>query len=478
MLPFCGQLVCHVVLVDVADVGDGLLIIQLLWSHLVIVFCTTVRNRTFHLERTLPKNLIDNRGSDAKFVILNYNSQDHLNHYLQTEHWQAMDEGRLVVYNFTEPTQFRMAHAKNMVHRLGIMEGADILVNLDADNFTEAGFAGYVQDKFREPNVFLCGRKIRGRQGISGRIVVSAKDFINTGGYDEKYETHSPDDMDFNCRLQRLGVTPVEIDPNYLHCVSHTDRLRFRDYPEAKWNPTTTPYDLEELYAGIRNATSTIANYGNFGCGVVFRNFSAHPMEVMPVPTRVFGIGLHKTATTSLHRAFKVLGMDSVHWETGDWARDVFDELRTVGRSITMEKHYAISDLPISMFYRELDRTYPGSKFILTLREEQKWLESVRRHWGYDTNRFRWEWDRYPVSNKIHKALYGRKDFDAETFLKRYRQHTMEVKEYFKRRRRDLLIMDMDNNAGWPQLCGFLKKSIPSVPYPVEYVTESVTATV
>ena len=42
-----------------------------------------------------------------------------------------------------------MAHAKNMAHRLGIIEGADILCNLDADNFTGPGFASYIAEQMQ-----------------------------------------------------------------------------------------------------------------------------------------------------------------------------------------------------------------------------------------------------------------------------------------------------------------------------------------
>lgn len=433
----------------------------------MVVFCTTCKGRTHHIERTLPANLADNKDSNAKFVLVNYNSPDHLNQYLQNNQREAIESGRLVVYNFPEPTLFRMAHAKNLAHRLGILEGGSILVNMDADNFTTSGFGKYLEEQFKDRGVFLWARKIQGRQGISGRIAVSASDFLKVGGYDEKFETHSPDDTDFNLRLCRLGISPREIDPKFLASINHTDTLRFRDYPHAHWNSTSWYSHMEELGAPVR-----VSNNGNLGCGVVFRNFSSMPMELLPLPTRIFGIGLHKTATSSLHKALTILNYDSGHWPSGDWARDVCIQMNESGRSVALESHYAISDFPIALFYQQLDQSYPGSKFILTVRSDEKWLESVRKHWTYEHNKFRWEWDIYPISNKIHKAIYGQKDFNAEVFLARYRRHTAEVKEYFRKRRNDLLVMNMEAGAGWPQLCGFLRCPIPPVPYPVEYVTE------
>jgi hypothetical protein len=119
-----------------------------------------------------------------------------------------------------------------------------------------------------------------------------------------------------------------------------------------------------------------------------------------------------------------------------------------------------------------LDAAYPGSKFILTTRDESKWLESVRAHWSYERNPHRWEWDTYPISNRLHQALYRRKSFDAAVFRERYWRHNWDVVEYFKDRPNDFLIMNVDAGDGWRELCGFLGKPVPGVPYPKEYQTQ------
>lgn len=140
--------------------------------------------------------------------------------------------------------------------------------------------------------------------------------------------------------------------------------------------------------------------------------------------------------------------------------------MNALGKSITLERYYALCDLPIPMLYRELDAAYPGSKFILTVRSESDWLKSVEWLWDPARNP-RYDWNVQPFTHPIHQALYGRTDFDATTFLERYRRHNAEVKEYFRDRPGDLLVMDMDHpGAGWPELCGFLNKPIPIVPYP------------
>ena len=424
-----------------------------------IVFCTTVKNRTAHLAQTLPRNLADNPRST--FVVLDYGGQDpELRTLLD-----SLKSDRLVVYTHRTDSAFQMAHAKNMAHRLGMLEKGDVLCNLDADNYAGKGFAEYIAAQFREPETFLWAKVIPGSglRGLSGRIVVSAHAFLNAGGYDEKYAMWGPDDKDFNIRLRRLGYVGREIDPGYLGVVNHNDRVRFKEYPQAR--------DQGEDTFEVTH-DKTVVNFGKFGCGTVYRNGDATPVVLGPLPCRIFGIGMQKTATNSLHKALRVLGYDSVHWPSGLWARDVWQEMTTTGKSLTLERHYAASDLPIPILFRELDKGYPGSKFIFTVRDEPAWLGSICRHWSYAYNPFRWQWDVYPVNNKIHNLVYGQKDFDPDVMLARYKRHNAEVREYFKDRPDDLLTMDMDHGAGWKELCGFLGKLIPTTPYPREYVTD------
>lgn len=435
-----------------------------------ITFCITCKGRAQHIKLTLPQNLRDNASyPNARFLLLNYSSPDDLMEYLAWNHREAIQDHILSVYTYQTDGPFRMAHAKNMAHRLAISEGADILVNLDADNFTGAGFARYIAEAFKEPNVFMAiGKIVPGitPRGLSGRIVVSKQAFIRAGGYDERFADWSPDDKDFNHRLQRMGYEWRKIEDRFLDCVRHNDKMRFREYPHAKHQGHSDAAILAEC-------TNRVVNYGDFGCGQVTRygGYSGRTEEgeryiIGRVPTRIFGIGMHKTGTTSLHHALKILGLDSAHWPSAGWAKKIWREMNTEGRSVTLERHHAVCDLPISNLYRKLDAAYPGSKFILTTRNEQAWLESVRRHWSPETNPYRHQWDTDPFTHIIHNAIYGRTSFHPATFLKAFRRHNARVLEFFKDRPEDLLILDVDQPQSWELLCNFLNEPMPVVAYP------------
>lgn len=441
-------------------------------SEPTIVFCTTCKGRAQHLSQTLPRNLADNAEyANARFVVLDYNSGDGLREHLLQQFKFEIESGRLVVYSFPEAKSFKMAHAKNMAARCGMIEFADILVTLDADNFTGPNFAQFIANHFREPGIFLAPNfqqihnlphgPLRPQRGYAGRLAIRAQDFIKAGGYDEAFDTWQGEDIDLLARLRRMGYTERYIDNCYLGAIPHGSDVRFKEYPEAQ------KHEKAGEFHRLSNRKDTVVNFGKIGMGVLYRGKDCVPVKLSAIPTRIFGIGMQRTATTSLDRAFQVLGLDSLHWGTGEAAR-IWHEMHSLGRSPTLERWYAVSDNPIPLLYQKLDVLYPGSKFILTVRDETKWLASVERLWNPDHNPARWVWDAYPISHRIHQALYGQRHFDADVFIKRYRAHNAEVLEYFKDRPDDLLVMNMEAGDGWPGLCHFLSTPIPPIPYPIE----------
>lgn len=437
-----------------------------------IVFCTTCKGRLSHLKETLPRNIQSNADyPNAKFVVLGYGDAE------LAQFMRDFKHDRLVFYHHETTERFHMAHAKNMAARCGIYEGADILVTVDADNFTGDGFAKLIHENLDklDRNGFLCPdfhnvHQLRGTpdfpgRGFAGRLAIRAQDFIKFGGYDEVFDTWRGEDIDLIARMQRGGYKQSAIDPRYLRTIPHSAEIRFKEYPHAQ-----ELYENKQQLSVIGARTETVVNFGKLGVGTVRRN-DEYSLTFNPIPTRVFGIGMHKTATSSLHEAFQLLGLDSFHWGEGE-SPVIWQEMTTAGRSNMLERWYSLCDLPIPLLYQQLDKAYPGSKFILTIRSEQAWLRSVEKLWDYKHNPTRWVWDKYPFTNRIHKVLYGREDFEPRVFLDRYKRHNEEVMAYFKDRPGDLLIMDVEAGARWGALPGFLGMPVPDVPYPIRNVSE------
>lgn len=428
-----------------------------------VAFATTCKGRLEHLSRTLPQNLASNADyRDCVFVVLDYGSTDALRRYVAQEHYHDLRSGRLVLYTFPTSGPFRMGHAKNLAHRCALREGAEILCSLDADNYTGPGFAAWLNEHFKWAGAdsFLWSRMVPGifARGISGRIGLMSPTYLKAGGYDERFNEWSPDDRDLIARLERTGYASHEVPAQFLLGIRHGDGLRFNEYPHAR------PKDPDSYSIPIDPDAPNVANCGYFGRGIVHRNLDEDPIDLGPLPNRIFGIGMHKTATTSLARALTMLGLDCAHWENAALARELWEQVSATGRSTRIDRHFAAADLPIPLLYRQLDTGYPHSKFILTVREEGEWLESVRKHYS-TANPYRDTWDTDAFTRKVHSELYGRADFDAETMLAKYREHNGQVREYFKHRPHDLLVMDKPD---WHALAAFLGRPLPSLLYPHE----------
>jgi len=438
-----------------------------------LAFTTTCKGRLSHLQETLSRNLVDASSyPNAVFVVLAYGDPE-VAEWAKSALSTYLNSGRLVVYSYDTSSPFEVAHAKNMAARCALLEGADILVTVDADNFTGSGFAEFVADYFiadnPHPGIFLCPNfdlihdlphgPGRPQRGYAGRLAVRAQTFIKAGGYDEFYDVWRGEDIDAIHRLKRMGYNERHIPNEFLNAIPHGAEVRFQEYPHAQ------KYETKQEYQAVRSRKETVVNNGRWGLGVVIRNSSGAPIELLPIPTRIFGIGLQRTGTTSLDSAFKILGFDSFHWGSGE-APIIWQEMNATGRSKTLEQWYAFSDNPIPLLYKKLDRAYPGSKFILTTLSEERWIESVERLWSFDHNPNRWMWEKYPFTHRIHTVLYGQKEFDRGVFLARYRRHNAEVREYFRNRSNDLLEINPEQGDGWPQLCSFLGTPVPDVPYP------------
>jgi hypothetical protein len=182
-------------------------------------------------------------------------------------------------------------------------------------------------------------------------------------------------------------------------------------------------------------------------------------MESTVTAPKVFCIGFQKTGTTSLESALKILG----YRVTSIFGRDLsIGTLRRdyipMGLQIA-QNHDAVQDMPWPLMYRELDEAFPGSRFILTWRESDRWIRSIVSHFGANPNvlqQLTYGDDApFPVGHEYHY----RHVYDA---------HNAAVRAYFRDRPQDLLEMNLSQGDGWEKLCAFLEAPVPAVPFPRE----------
>jgi len=191
-----------------------------------ISFCIVCMNRLDHLKATLLENIRNNVDYPAaEFILLDYNSVDGLEDYIQHHLMTEIEEGNLIYYKTDQPKFFLRSHSRNLAFKLA---SGELICNLDADNFTGKGFAAFINRNFNEQDgIFLTAPL---KENITGRIVVRKEDFMAIGGYDENMRDYGFEDYDLTSRLERAGLINIKIElEDFLRALPHSNGSRINN---------------------------------------------------------------------------------------------------------------------------------------------------------------------------------------------------------------------------------------------------------
>lgn len=191
---------------------------------------------------------------------------------------------------------------------------------------------------------------------------------------------------------------------------------------------------------------------------------------------KVFCIGRNKTGTTSVGRALRDMGyllapQKQTEAMYEDWAARDFRKLIRLCRN-----YNAFQDAPFSYPYTfvALDQSFPGSKFVLTVREsEDVWYDSlVRFHSKRFGNGQRPTAEQLKTANyyigqgvpwKMQRYVFGIREgqeYDETIYKNHYIAHNNSVIDYFRWRPDDLLVLDVSQQGALQQLASFLGQPI------------------
>lgn len=174
---------------------------------------------------------------------------------------------------------------------------------------------------------------------------------------------------------------------------------------------------------------------------------------------RIFGIGLSRTGTHSLCAALNTLKIGCIHWPLS---------------MAQIRGHVASCDITVSSRFEQLDKEFPGSKFIYTRRDLGPWLKSCENHyrWLVENNVYgKLTDEQRAFALNSEDVIYGCREkyaFNAERFEHAYKQWEMRVFYYFEKRPNDLLMIDITKGDGWDKLLPFLGDgvSLRDIPFP------------
>lgn len=229
--------------------------------------------------------------------------------------------------------------------------------------------------------------------------------------------------------------------------------------------------DFQDNFGYLR-AVDNISQYNVFE-KIIFgidrwRHYYLKPQSLFDQRPMIFGIGLSKTGTTSLTEAIRILGYSASHWEYPKTILKYKSGQLFVNCNRLLINCHGYTDTPIARTYKLLDSVFPNSKFILTIREEESWFNSYENFLGILAQKKSVS----EITDNLHYELYGSIHPNKSQNIKAFIEHRETVKEYFKDRQDDLLIMNIMAGDGWEKLCPFLGVPIPNQAFPRKNISK------
>jgi hypothetical protein len=182
---------------------------------------------------------------------------------------------------------------------------------------------------------------------------------------------------------------------------------------------------------------------------------------------KIFGIGFYKTGTTTLYDALRTLGYHTINGDKlGSYpgADDGATFIRQIDagdyRLPTFEMYDAFTDNPYFHIWRQIYGMFPEAKYILTLRDEDRWIASCVKFYRNRRIRPMRVWMFGPHANP------SRDEASRQAWLEAYRAHNAAVRAHFASHPQQYLEIDPTREPGWDRLCEFLGAPLPDAPWP------------
>lgn len=191
----------------------------------------------------------------------------------------------------------------------------------------------------------------------------------------------------------------------------------------------------------------------------------------IPAPgIKVIGTGFGRTGTSSLRDALVRLGFGPCDHMVENFAHQarfaLWDEAlqrKDAGEPIDwrplLSGFQAIVDWPGAYFWQELTAAHPAARVILTVRDPQRWYDSI------SATIFTLRDDQWPAGPRdiIYTRTFGNRLTDRAHCQAVFGQHNQAVRAAIAPDR--LLVFDV--REGWEPLCAFLGVPVPDhEPFP------------
>jgi len=162
---------------------------------MIISVCIPCMNRTYDLKETMPYIIkAANYSPPVEIVVLDYNSQDDLAEYIKS----VRKVTELSYFKYIGRDYYHMAHARNLTI---LSSKGEWIVNFSTDLIPCEQYFETIRKIIQQDNYLW----LRHNNQFIGVIAIKRDEFIDAGGYDERFEFYGKEDKDLIARLERRG---------------------------------------------------------------------------------------------------------------------------------------------------------------------------------------------------------------------------------------------------------------------------------
>lgn len=190
----------------------------------------------------------------------------------------------------------------------------------------------------------------------------------------------------------------------------------------------------------------------------------------------IIGAGFGRTGTNSLKLALEQLGYGPCHhmFEVRDNPEQLPAwEAAARGESVDWDAMFdgyrSQVDWPGAAYWRQLAEYYPNAKVILSVRDPDRWFDSVQATIGPFMTTMRGKHDSAHAnaiaemcSSFIVQDIFDGRLNERDHATSVFKQHNEQVRDSLPSDR----LLVYQTGSGWDPLCAFLEVDVPSDPYP------------
>lgn len=175
----------------------------------------------------------------------------------------------------------------------------------------------------------------------------------------------------------------------------------------------------------------------------------------MPTNVKFICIGLPKTGTTSLCKAFECYGYEYIH---GPYALAMSSERMQRG---VLDRVDLIAEIHGLFDFELLKQWYPDARLIWTTRDIDSWLTSCEGHF----KKIRANTVRANLIRTGRMLRFGVDCYSKEVFSPIYNEHYKKVNLYKDRTGEEIIQLDITNGDGYDGLSSILPLTSGKFPH-------------